>query len=114
MRVPGVRFTMRGLLILVALVAFLVWSARLWMLRQIYLEVAAGYAFRNAQVTGSPQSIVLWEDRWTSQRVGKPAEYPWPDGPPFVPAISKYYGAMQAKYERAARLPWLAVAPDPL
>ena len=51
--------------------------------------------------------------RWTSQREGMPAEYPWPAGPPFVPAIVAHYKSLQAKYEHAARYPWLPVAPDP-
>ena len=62
----------------------------------------------------SGDSIRYWEYRWTDQRQGRSAEYPWPAGPPFVPAVTKYHDDMRIKYERAARHPWLPVAPDPL
>lgn len=45
--------------------------------------------------------------------------YHWGPAEPEKPIIaahyrrSDYYAALQAKYERAARYPWLPVEPDP-
>ncbi len=113
MRVPRVRFTVRRLMVVVAVVALAFGIVRLWALRQLYLQKAAEHAGFRAYVLNSPDSIRHWEFRWTDQRMGQPASYPWPAGPPFVPAITKYHDDMRIKYERAARYPWLPVEPDP-
>jgi hypothetical protein len=102
------------MLVAVAVVALVFGTIRLWVMRQIYLEKAANHAGFRAFVLQSPDSIRYWENRWTDQRMGKPAMYPWPAGPPFVPAMARYHDEMRVKYERAARHPWLPVEPDPL
>jgi hypothetical protein len=101
-------------MVTVAIVALLLGGARFWALRQLYLDKAHGHAAYRAQLLRSPEDIQYWENRWTAQREGLPARYPWPGGPPFVPAIARYYDDMRIKYERAARYPWLSVEPDPL
>ena len=113
MRLPRVRFTVRRMLTVVAIVALGFGMIRLWATRQLYLEKAAEHAGFRAHVLRSPESIAYWEARWKDQREGLPARYPWPAGPPFVPAIAKYHHAMRIKYERAARYPWLSVDVDP-
>jgi hypothetical protein len=97
-----------------AVVALAFGIIRHWAARRLYLEKAAQHAGFRALVLRSPDTIAYWESRWTDQREGLPARYPWPDGPPFVPAMAKYHDAMRIKYERAARYPWLPVEPDPL
>jgi hypothetical protein len=113
MKLPRVQLTVRRLIVAVALVALLLGAARLWALRQLYLERAAGHAGFRALVLRSPQDIQYWESRWTDRRAGRPARYPWPAGPPFVPAIARYHDDMKVKYERAAARPWLPVGSDP-
>jgi hypothetical protein len=114
MRIPRVRFSVRRLMIVIALVALSCWIFRLWNLRQYYLYKAANHAGFRESVLRSNDSIRHWEYRWTDNRRGKRAQYPWPAGPPFVPAITKYHDDMRIKWERAARMPWLPVEPDPL
>jgi len=112
MGIPRVRFTVRRLMVAVAVVALAFGIVRLWAARQLYLEKAAEHAGFRALVLRSPNTIAYWESRWTAQREGLPARYPWPGGPPFVPAMAKYHDAMRIKYERAARYPWLPIEPD--
>ncbi len=108
-----VLFTVRRIMVATTIVALSFWMFRLGLARQYYLKKAADHAGFRAYVLSSSDSITYWESRWTWQREGQPARYPWPAGPPFVPAITKYHDDMRLKYERAARYPWLPVAPDP-
>jgi hypothetical protein len=114
MKIPHIQFTVRRLMAVVAVVALVFGIIRLWGLRQLYLKKAADHAGFRAYVLNSRDSVQHWETRWRDQREGRPAKYPWPAGPPFVPAITKYHDDMRIKHERAARHPWLPVAPDPL
>lgn len=114
MPLPRIRTTVRRLMLIVAVVALALWMFRLYHLRQRYLEKAANHAGFQTYVLMSPDSIRHWEDRWTAQREGRPAKFPWPAGPPIVPAVTNYHDEMRLKWERAARMPWLAVEPDPL
>ncbi len=114
MKLPRIQFTVRRVMVVVALAALAFGINRYWAARQHYLEKAAMHAGFRAYVLMSPDSIRYWENRWTDQRLGKPARYPWPAKPPFVPAMLEYHDEMRLKYEQAARYPWLAVAPDPL
>jgi hypothetical protein len=101
-------------MVVIAGVALAFGIFRLWSLRQFYLEKAASHASFRAYVLMSGDSIRYWESRWSDQRLGHPAKYPWPAGPPFVPEMVKYHDDMRLKWERAARYPWLSVEPDPL
>jgi hypothetical protein len=114
MKLPRVTLTVRAIMIVIALAALAFGIVRYWTARQRYLEKAAMHASFKAYVLVSRDSIRFWEARWTDQRRGLPAKYPWPAGPPFVPSMLKYHDAMRLKYERAARFPWLPVAADPL
>jgi hypothetical protein len=118
MRVPRVRLTVRRMLLAVAIVAIMLgmvrMTARLWSDHLLYAERAEYHARFRRHVLQSPESILYWEQRWSGQREGKKASYPWPDGPPFVPAIMEYHDRMRAKWERASRLPWLPIEPDPI
>ena len=114
MRPLRVRLTVRNMLVLVALLALSCGLARLWTIRRLYLRQADSHAGFRAALTRTPADIAYWEARWTAQRAGLPASYPWPAQPPFVPAIARYHDAMRAKFEQAARYPWLTVEPDPL
>jgi hypothetical protein len=113
MRLPRVKYTVRRMMVAVAILALAFGIIRLWATRQLYLKKAAGHAGFRTEVLRSPETIAYWESRWTAQREGRPARYPWPGGPPFVPAMAQYHDAMRIKYERAARYPWLPVEPDP-
>jgi hypothetical protein len=113
MKIPRVRFTMRRLMVAVAILGFALGVAELWRRSRLYTERASDHAGRRSNILQSPGSIAYWESRWQAQREGRSGAYPWPDGPPFVPAIADYHDQMWAKWERAARLPWLPVEPDP-
>jgi len=113
LKIPRVRFTVRRMMVAVAVVALAFGIVRLWAARQHYLEKAANHAGFRALIMRSSQDIAYWESRWTDQRVGLPARYPWPGAPPLVRSMAEYHDAMRRKYERAARYPWLPVAPDP-
>lgn len=92
---PLPRMTTRRWLIVVALVALALGAETLRERRQMYLSEADMHAF--------------WERRFDPQFVGD-----W-----FGPGLNdarrqRYHGRLRLKYERAARSPWLLVAPDPL
>jgi hypothetical protein len=111
MKLP--RFTTRHLLALVALAALGLGVVRLWWLRRHYPELAAAYRSMTADLTARPQAAMYWEDRWAAQFEGRRAPAPWSGGPPYVPAFVAHHKAMEARYERAARYPWLSVEPEP-
>ncbi len=113
MKIPRIRFSVWRMMLAVAVLAIVFGVIRLSMVRQRYLEKAANHESFRARILSSNLEIAFWEARWRDQRLGKPAQYPWPAEPPYVPAIAKYHDDMRIKYERAARFPWLPVAPDP-
>lgn len=113
LRPARMRFTVRRMMIAVALVAVLMASAielpRLWVLRRQYLGLAEKYGYWEIRLNGS---VAIRQDLSyysTSQ----------PRGPEPSPARlaemkdqAAYYARQRAKYEHAARYPWLTVAPD--
>jgi len=113
MRIPRVRFTVRRMMIAVAVVGIMLGTEKLWRAHVLYAERASYHAGLRTHFLQSPASVAYWEQRWTSQREGLKGSYSWPDGPPFVTAIAAYHDRLRAKWERASRLPWLPVAPDP-
>jgi hypothetical protein len=113
MKIPRIRFSVWRMMLAVGVLAVVFGVIRLSMVRQRYLEKAANHESFRARILRSNLEIAYWEARWRDQRLGKPAQYPWPAEPPYVPAIAKYHDDMRIKYERAARFPWLPVAPDP-
>jgi hypothetical protein len=93
MRLPRLRFTVRRLLLVVAVAACGGWGVKLWRLSREYAEIAKMHR--------------EWEPtfRWLPDKSLWLAEY----------SISRehYHDPIARKYERAARYPWLHVEPDP-
>jgi hypothetical protein len=83
---------------------------RLWTLRQKYLGIAEQYGYWETRLSGA----VGLRQEITYYSVTLPRG---PDPSPArlaqMKAAASYYAGLRAKYERAARLPWLPVAPDP-
>ena len=113
MKIPRISFTVRRMMVAVAVVALAFAIVHLWSLRQLYLKMAAQHGGISALRDRTPEDIAFWEARLTAQHEGLPASDPWPGGHPLVPSMARYHEAMRLKYERAARYPWLPVAPDP-
>ena len=114
MRLPRLRLTVRRLMTVIALVAIVFGVSQMWQRRHYYLDKAEERAEFRQLITRSPNDTSYWEERWAGQREGRAASYPWPAGPPFVPAIVRHLDAMEIQFRRAARYPWLSVPPDPL
>ena len=112
MRLPRVRFTVRRLMVATAIAAGLaggVASSRRWcgagvgISREVaYLGLQAGMEEENARTAG----VAIWFDRASD-----------PDRPeraaPRYRRRAEFYGRLRAKYERAARYPWLPRPPRP-
>jgi hypothetical protein len=84
MRLPRLRFTIRLLMLMVALAACSVWGYRMWRVSREHARV---------------------ERRLTHFRIGRPIAD--------AAEKAAYDAALARKYERAARHPWLPVGPDP-
>jgi len=86
---PRVRFSVRGMMIAVAIVGALlwgwIWTREMVALRALYRQKAAAWG--------------MYEQSAKTANMGE--EY------------VKYFAGMRANCERAARYPWLPVAPDP-
>jgi hypothetical protein len=112
MRLPRVRFTIRGMMVAVAVAAGLmagsIGLARLRLLSSDYrarAEQHAGIEETLRHIIASDESDTpvdispgagLRSRRFTAR------------------AVADYEAALRRKYERAARYPWLRVEPDPL
>jgi hypothetical protein len=84
------RFTVRRLMVAVAIVAALLGTRHAWLMRGYYLERADHFR------------LIQWQLRSQGSHAGlEPL------------AWIAHYRSLEAKYERAARYPWLPVAPDP-
>ncbi len=142
MRLPRLRFTVRRLMVAVALAGLVmgggVWSYRMWRLSRYYSGLAQAYNtgenmyrqigamnFDLAQVD-EKRSLQLWSPQFGAklhkalrEREEKPTERHGRSaaGAHDVLAQPKrtadYFAAVARKYERAARFPWLPVEPDP-
>jgi hypothetical protein len=114
MRVPRERFTVRTLMVAVAVVAILFGGVielpRLWSLRQQYLGFAEKYGYWETRlngVVGIRQEITYYSLRQPRGSEPSPARLAR------MKAEASYYARLRAKYERAAHRPWVPVAPDP-
>jgi hypothetical protein len=87
MRLPRLRLTVRRLMLAVAAVALVIWSGRLYQLRQMFLEKTEDNKLAILQLDAGISCYT--EDHMT------------------------WHEEMKQKYERAARYPWLPVEPDP-
>jgi len=115
---PFPQMTTRRWMIAVAVIALTFGGAvtvyRYVVLRREYLGHAALHESLKFGLHFHPDAPAYWERRWTDQRHGLKGSYPWPDSPPFVPAIEAYHDRMILKWRYAADHPWLSVEPDPL
>jgi hypothetical protein len=116
MRLP--RMTTRRWMIAVAIIGILMGGAiligRHLAVRNAYLQRAALHEIWKGKIYSHPNAAAYWESRWRDQRIGHKGSYPWPDEPPFVPAIAEYHERMIAKWRYAADHPWREVEPDPV
>jgi hypothetical protein len=115
MRFPRMRFTVRRLMIAVAVVAIAVWLPIILTRRAKYHRLAREFDAKATVARAFGPRGSLHADA-VDIRVGTVYVFQRePNGAPFdcVGAHSDYYAAMKAKYERAARYPFLPVAPDP-
>ena len=95
---PRVRFTVRRLMIAVAIVALLGYGARTLKDRRARFEARATeeyWLFIDASA---------YNGSW-------PTGTPWP--PPQSNSKSRHHEKLAAKYRHATRYPWLPVEPDP-
>jgi hypothetical protein len=95
MRLPRVQFTLRHMMVALAVVALICWAGRLLLLSAIYHARAREFSI--ALMTETP----IWMGPKERLRV-----YPAPS-----PRV-RWAREMGHKYERAARCPWLPVEPD--
>jgi hypothetical protein len=132
MRLPRVRFSVRGMMVVVAIVGFSAWSAKMLKLSAHYhqlreLHATKGRSFRQEAATLSERYRKLQVDGYAMlpaihgrRSVGRMHEFGFRAFKEWfrnqledAERRSDHYGALEAKYERAARYPWLPVAPDP-
>jgi hypothetical protein len=106
--------TTRRLMAYIAVAAFLfggmIELPRLWSLRQRYLGFAEKYAYWETRIRGA--IAIRQEITYYSIRLPRGPE-PSPARLARMEAEVAEYSRLREKYERAARYPWLPVAPDP-
>ncbi len=88
MRFPRVRFTVRRMMVAVAIVACICWASLLIERRRRFLIIAGSHRMPDAR-------------------------FLWNRGADYELRLVRWHDEMQAKYEFAAAHPWLPVAPDP-
>jgi hypothetical protein len=103
MRLPRVRFTVRRLMIMSAVVAV---SFAAWIetkRRSVEYEIRAmDHALKASVYKGNSTR----PDTWVHLELDRPP-------PPPDPAMLAYHAAMASKWSDAASRPWLPVEPDP-
>ncbi len=102
MRLPRVRFTVRQIMIAVAVVALGGWAWRLWLLSRNYEELSVRHAYGAATT-----KHIMYDGskfREPGLRGGKPS---------LRELLYDYEYALADKYARAASRPWLPVKADP-
>jgi hypothetical protein len=99
MRLPRVRFTIRRLMLAVAVVALLVGMAIESEWRRVRFHKLVQFYWWKQANPHFPYLSATYED--------------WESITRRLPRLGPYYAAMRAKYEFAERYPWLPVAPDP-
>jgi hypothetical protein len=103
MRLPKARFTLRSMMVAMAVLACVCWFAE----RKLRFQRLAEYhALRSeADVIGC---VTLMTDNGEPTFLVESAT-----GTPTTPARRDWHRVRREKYEKAARSPWLSVAPDP-
>ncbi len=86
-----VRFTVRRLMVAVAIIALILWSMRMYQLSREYRIRAEDYRSH-----GHNAAVIYY-------RTNRSWGY----------RLRDHYWRLSEKYDRAARYPWLRVAPDP-
>jgi hypothetical protein len=90
MKLPGLRFTVRRLMVVVAIVAIVFGVAELMKRRSM--------AFRLKAASHQRGLVIIGSHRYYSDA---------------SPAVAEYHMKLVEKYEHAARYPWLPVEADP-
>lgn len=141
MRVPRVQFTVRRMMVAVSILAIVFGAERMWRRRQAYLEradpharmeefhadlardlaadpAAAGYITVTALLPDG--SAVRFAGHGPGRRIHYPPDAVNPADEGTAARLeamcrreAEREGQLRRKYERAARYPWLPVAPDP-
>lgn len=127
------RFTVRGLMVAVAVVAVLWvlvrWAGEMWLLSQIHHQQAERFAslladHRSMFEAAKSNAQEAERDPISSRRkfLSNPDDpdessrdlaSEWRSAMTVNTHYIKYYEQLKLKYERAARYPWLAIEPDP-
>ncbi len=131
MRLPRPRFTVRRMMIAVAVVALLVGSEmtrRRWAYFRAIAHSYAGAEEFDRFLLGGGTAIVRMEDGQVSEIHGPLSFRSGAEGGGSIEVTgdpspgydaeslrrrADYHAQLRRKYERAARYPWLAVVPDP-
>jgi hypothetical protein len=108
------RMTTRRWMVAIAAMAALLGAAievpRLWIRRGEYLGLAEKYGYWETRLNGVA-AIRQDLDYYSMSQPRGPE--PSPERLVRMKELASYYASMRAKYEHAARFPWLPVAPDP-
>jgi hypothetical protein len=108
MQMPRVRFTVRSMMVVVAIVAVAIWTP-MWAKSQLdarrtyFVELARQYYDKRmiaCSFAYSGPGGAIMEERIKADKVRRDR-------------ASVYYSDLIQKYLRAARYPWLPVGPDP-
>ncbi len=107
MRVPHVRFTVRRMMVAVAIVAALIWGEQTRRRRSYFRGRATicrtnAAEFARAYTTGQ---MSIFRTKPSGPRIATTR--------PLVREWAIYYDRLWKKYERASRYPWEYVPPDP-
>jgi hypothetical protein len=105
MKLPRPRITVRRLMVAVAIVGMLLWGGMLAVRSITYAFWAGGVAKKRDAYQAD---ILALEGRAAKGPTAKEAELL-----AFGHRMMEYLARQQARYENAARYPWLSVEPDP-
>ena len=104
MKMTRVRFTVRSMMVVVAIVALSMWAKFQVEARRTYFSQVVRQYYEKGMVASafaySDPGGATMEERMKADAVRRAK-------------ASAYYSELIQKYEHAARCPWLPVAPDP-
>jgi hypothetical protein len=109
MRMPRFRFTVRRMMVAVAIVGFLLGAAAMW---RIAASRGASAAYHAREAEFSRRSLKDYRDGRVTLR-GTLTDREAARIARRLERIAPYHDVLARKYERAARYPWLPVEPDP-
>jgi hypothetical protein len=116
MRLPRVRFTIKRMLLAIAVLALLMFGVRMAWLSTVYRRAAARHRNREAVLReivrlmrdNEEKANEIFGRTLTPEEKAQQTSRNQSDD-----AGIEYYSQMRRKYDRAAARPWLAVEPDP-